>query len=98
MAPGAVALRFMWSINLLFYAYFMSNEEIIGKIKLLVSRFNILEGKEFYVQNAYGILAYMHLAQDMEYWWLDNGQCYQVATLDPISQSVRMPWYDIRVW
>ena len=57
MAPGAVALEFMWSINLLFYAYSMSSKEIKDKIILLISRFATLENKDFYVQNDYGILA-----------------------------------------
>lgn len=59
MAPGAVALGFMWSINLLFYAYSMSSKDIKAKIILLISRFATLENKDFYVQNDYGILAYM---------------------------------------
>lgn len=59
MAPGAVASRFTWSINLLFYAYSMSSKDIKAKIILLISRFATLENKDFYVQNDYGILAYM---------------------------------------
>lgn len=83
MAPGAVALEFMWSINLLFYAYSMSSKDIKAKIILLISRFATLENKDFYVQNDYGIL--------------DNGQCLQVSKLDPISKSVRLPWFDIEI-
>lgn len=49
----------MWSINLLFYAYTMSSKDIKAKIILLISRFATLENKDFYVQNDYGILAYM---------------------------------------
>jgi hypothetical protein len=62
MAPGAVASRFTWSINLLFYAYSM-----------------------------------MCINEVMEYWWLENGQCLQVSKLDPISKSVRLPWFDIEL-
>lgn len=73
MAPGAVALEFMWSINLLFYAYSMSSKDIKAKIILLISRFATLENKDFYVQNDYGILAYMCINEVMEYWWLEMG-------------------------
>lgn len=97
MAPGAVALEFMWSINLLFYAYSMSSKDIKAKIILLISRFATLENKDFYVQNDYGILAYMCINEVMEYWWLENGQCLQVSKLDPISKSVRLPWLDIEL-
>ena len=91
MAPGAVALRSMWSINLLFYAYTMSSKAIKANIILLLSRFAT------YVQNDYGILAYMCINEVMEYWWLENGQCLQVSKLDPISKSVRLPWFDIEL-
>lgn len=71
----------------------MSSREIKAEIILLISRFATLENKDFYVQNDYGILAYMCINQ----WWLDNGQCLQVSKLDPISKSVRLPWFDIEV-
>lgn len=87
----------MWSINLLFYAYSMSSKEIKAKIILLISRFATLENKDFYVQNEYAILAYMCINEVMEYWWLENGQCLQVSKLDPISKSVRLPWFDIEL-
>ena len=57
----------------------------------------IEENKDFYVQNDYGILAYMCINEVMEYWWLENGQCLQVSKLDPISKSVRLPWFDIEL-
>lgn len=37
----------------------MSSKDIKAKIILLISRFATLENKDFYVQNDYGILAYM---------------------------------------
>ena len=64
-------------------------KEIKAKIILLISRFATLENKDFYVQNDYGILAYMCINEVMEYWWLETGQCLQVSKLDPISKSVR---------
>ena len=93
----------MWSINLLFYAYTMSSKDIKAKIILLISRlatlerFATLENNDFYVQNDYGILAYICINEVMEYWWLENGQCLQVSKLDPISKSVRLPWFDIEL-
>lgn len=63
----------MWSINLLFYVYSMSSKDIKAKIILLISRFATLENKDFYVQNDYGILAYMCINEVMEYWWLETG-------------------------
>ena len=56
----------------------MSSKDIKAKIILLISRFATLENKDFYVQNDYGILAYMCINEVMEYWWLENGQCLQV--------------------
>ena len=90
----------MWSINLLFYAYTMSSKEIKAKLisrLATLERFATLENKDFYVQNDYGILAYMCINEVMEYWWLENGQCLQVSKLDPISKSVRLPWFDIEL-
>ena len=75
----------------------MSSKEPNDTMRLLVSRFETLENKEFYLQNDYGILAYMYINEVMEYWWLENGQCLQVSKLDPISKSVRLPWFDIEL-
>lgn len=37
----------------------MNSREIKAEIILLISRFATLENKDFYVQNDYGILAYI---------------------------------------
>ena len=50
---------------------------ILGVLKLAVIDFKSLD----IVNDEYGILAVAILADGKELWWLDNGECFQIAII-----------------
>lgn len=58
---------------------------IIGVLKLAVIDFKSLD-----IVNEYGILAVAILEDGTEYWWLDNGECFQIGRKFRVNESLWM--------
>lgn len=44
--------------------------------KMIETGFSVTSSDRLVIQNEYGILAYLQLADGSEYWWCDDGICF----------------------
>lgn len=73
----------------------MSNKEIKNKITNVLQLVS-MKATALHIQNQCGVLAYLIVDKQTEYWWLDDGSCIFLYNIDlDICRYMKFPHLNI---